>query len=295
MIHLFFEQYCDIKMGKKIKYSFLKLKSSLRKKLLGKYAIGVIYETKNGKITAPISDLSVGKKLGHKGEYDMSEVNTIKGLIKPTDTLYVVGVHWGTLLIPLSKHCKNVVGYEANPKTFYFLKTNVLINNINNVKLFNNAAGDTSRKVKFYTSTINSGGSKIKPEVDKLMYTFDNPDEIEVDMVSIDGHIQENKLPQAQGIIMDIEGAEYYALKGMKKTLEASNFLYIEYVPHHLENVSKTNNEDFFNLIIPYFGTVKFMDNKLKVFDIANDKKSFLAYVDQLKEIGKSDNLLFTK
>ncbi len=282
-------------MSKKIKYSFLKFKSSLRKKLLGKYAIGVIYETKNGKITAPIDDLAVGKKLGHKGEYDMSEVNTIKDFIKPSDTLYVVGVHWGTLLIPLSKYCKNVVGYEANPKTFYFLETNVLINKIKNVKLFNNAAGDSSRKVKFYTSNINSGGSKIKPEIDKLMYTFDNPDVIEVDMVSVDEHVNANNLPEAQGIIMDIEGAEYYALKGMTETLKASAFLYIEYVPHHLENVSNTSNEVFFDLITPYFNTVKFMDDKSKVFNVNTDKESFLSYVNVLKETGKSDNLLFTK
>lgn len=53
-------------MSKRLKYSFLKLKSYLRRKLLGKYAIGVIYETKNGKILAPIDDLSVGKNLAIK-------------------------------------------------------------------------------------------------------------------------------------------------------------------------------------------------------------------------------------
>ncbi len=282
-------------MSKRLKYSFLKLKSYLRRKLLGKYAIGVIYETKNGKILAPIDDLSVGKKLGHKGEYDMTEVNTIKNFIHPSDTLYVIGVHWGTLLIPLSKYCKNVIGYEANPKTFYFLETNVLINNIENVKLFNLAAGDSSRKVKFYTSTINSGGSKIKPEIDKLMYTFDNPDEIEVDMVSIDNHIDDINLPEAHGIIMDIEGAEFYALKGMPKTLKSSKFLYIEYVPHHLENVSNTSIEVFFNLIIPYFNTVKFMNNPDKVFDVKTEGERFLSYVNELKQTGACDNLLFSK
>lgn len=55
--------------------------------MLGKYAIGVIYETKNGNIAAPINNLMVGKKLGNYGEYDMSEVNTIKDFINPTDTI----------------------------------------------------------------------------------------------------------------------------------------------------------------------------------------------------------------
>tara|TARA_R110000868_G_scaffold1389_6_gene10704 strand:- start:5158 stop:6006 length:849 start_codon:yes stop_codon:yes gene_type:complete len=282
-------------MSKKLKYAFLRLKSSLRNRILGKYAVGVIYETKNGHIAAPINDLMVGKKLGKYGEYDMAEVNTIKDFIKSTDTVYFVGVHWGTLLIPLSKYCKNVVGYEANPKTFYFLETNLLLNRINNVLLFNNAAGDTSRKVKFYTSTINSGGSKIKPKIDKLMYKYDNPDTIEVDMIAIDEHVKTNNLEEAQGIIMDIEGAEYYALQGMTNTLKSSKFLYIEYVPHHLENVSITSNEDFFSLILPHYNTAKFMKNESISFDIGNSNEEFLSYVNELKDAGKSDDILFTK
>ena len=282
-------------MSKKLKYAFLKLKSSLRNKILGKYAIGVIYETKNGRIAAPINDLMVGKKLGKYGEYDMAEVNRIKDFIKPTDTIYIVGVHWGTLLIPLSKYCKQVIGYEANPKTFYFLETNLLINRIDNVLLFNNAAGDASKKVKFYTSTINSGGSKIKPKIDKYMYKYDDPDTIEVDMVAIDEHTKTNNLEGAQGIIMDIEGAEYYALQGMTNTLKASKFLYIEYVPHHLENVSSTSNEDFFSLILPHYNTAKFMNDTSKSFDLGNGNEAFLSYVNTLKNAGKSDNILFTK
>ncbi|TGV02993.1 FkbM family methyltransferase [Flavivirga rizhaonensis] len=282
-------------MSKKLKYTLLKLKSSLRNKILGKYAIGVIYETKNGNIAAPVNDLMVGKKLGKKGEYDMSEVNTIKDFIKPTDTIYIVGGHWGTLLIPLSKYCKKVIGYEANPKTFYFLETNLLINRIDNVSLFNNAAGDASKKVKFYTSTINTGGSKIKPKIDKYMYKYDNPDTIEVDMIAIDDHAKANNLDDAQGIIMDIEGAEYYALQGMTNTLKASKFLYIEYVPHHLENVSTTSNEDFFSLILPHYNTARFMNEKSKSFDINNNREEFFSYVNKLKEAGKSDNILFSE
>ncbi|MDO5969970.1 FkbM family methyltransferase [Flavivirga aquimarina] len=281
-------------MGKQLKYMFLKLKSFLRKKILGKYAIGVLYETKNGNIAAPIEDLMVGKKLGCYGEYNMSEINTIKDFIKPTDTIYIVGVHWGTLLIPLSKYCEKVVGYEANPKTFFFLETNLLINKISNVLLFNNAAGDTSKKMKFYTSIINSGGSKIKPKIDKQMYVYDDPDTIEVDMVAIDEHSKTNNLNEAQGIIMDIEGAEYYALQGMTSVLKASRFLYIEYVPHHLENVSCTSNEDFFSLILPHYNTARFMNDRSKFFDITNDSDMFLSYINTLKDAGKSDDILFT-
>ena len=110
-----------------------------------------------------------------------------------------------------------------------------------------------------------------------------------------DEHVQEQKLPNADGIIMDIEGAEYFALKGMSNLLKASRFLYIEYVPHHLENVSGTSNEDFFNLILPHYNSVKFMSDKTKIFDINLDTKGFLTFVDSLSKLGKSDDLLFVK
>lgn len=282
-------------MSRKLKYSYLKFKLFLRNKLLGPYAKGVVYDTKNGLILAPIDDFMVGKKLGFKGEYNIAEVNAITEFVKPTDSLYIVGVHWGTLLIPLSKRCKKIIGYEANPKTFYFLEKNLLVNKIDNVFLFNNAAGDANKKMSFYTSTINSGGSKIKPKIDKYIYKYDNPETIEVDMVAIDEHVQEQKLPKADGIIMDIEGAEYFALKGMSNLLKASRFLYIEYVPHHLENVSGTSNEEFFNLILPHYNSVKFMSDKTKNFDISVDRKGFLTFVDSLSKLGKSDDLLFVK
>jgi FkbM family methyltransferase len=282
-------------MSRKVKYSILKFKSYLRKKLFGEYAVGVIYDTKNGKIMAPIDDMMVGKKLGFDGEYDMAEVDILKDLITETDTVYIVGVHWGTLLLPLSKYCNKIIGYEANPITFNYLETNLFINKIKNVLLFNNAAGDMSRKVKFYASTINSGGSKIMPKTDKYIYNYDNPDTIEVNMVSIDEHKSNNNLPDANGIIMDIEGAEFYALQGMTDTLKSSRFLYIEYVPHHLENVSNTTNQAFFSLILPYYDKVKFMNNETKTFDLRNNNEAFFLYVDKLKKSGRSDNLLFTK
>ena len=218
----------------------------------------------------------------------------LKDIIKKTDTLYIVGVHWGTLLIPLSKYCQTIVGYEANPTTFKFLENNVLLNRIKNVTLFNKAAGDTSKSVKFYTSTVNSGGSKIKPKVDKYMYNYDNPDTIEIDMVNVDTHLKSNNLPMANGIIMDIEGAEFYALQGMKDTLKNSRFLYIEYVPHHLQNVSDTSNEVFFNLILPYYKTVTFMNDKNVEIDLETNKDMFYNKVDTLMAKGKSDNLLFS-
>lgn len=282
-------------MGNRLKYSVKKLKSYLRSKIFGKYAIGVIYDTKNGRISAPIGDLQVGRKLGKKGEYDLSEVNLIKTLISPSDTMLFVGVHWGTLLIPISKCCHSIIGYEANPNTFYFLENNLKINDVDNAKLFNLAAGDSEKKIEFYLSRINTGGSKIKPQIDDYMYNYDNPEVVEVDMVNVDNHLNKFDMPAPNGIIMDIEGSEFYALQGMANTLQKSDFLYIEYVPHHLKNISKTTNKTFFDLIFPYYNKVKSMGNSGQSFDLIENKNEFMAYINQLTKQDKADNLLFSK
>ncbi len=54
-------------MSKKLKYFFRTLKSKKRKKIFGPNAKGIIYDSKNGYMALPISDITKGKNLGFKG------------------------------------------------------------------------------------------------------------------------------------------------------------------------------------------------------------------------------------
>lgn len=279
------------------RFSFLKLRifADLRKRILGKYAQGVIYNTANGLLAAPIDDVSVGKSLGFKGAYDTPEISTLQDLLTKDDVVYVIGTHIGALLIPLAKKSKEIIGYEANPETFEYLKTNVHLNTLTNTRLFNLAVGDTSCKIEFYQNRMNSGGSKMKPRKDSYLYNYDSPKTIEVSMISLDNHIELENLPEPQGIIMDIEGAEFFALKGMQESLKKSRFLYIEYIPHHLENVAGVSNKDFFNLITPHFNYVKLMRHRSEVMDIRTSPDQLLMIADDFREKGNSDDFLFMK
>jgi FkbM family methyltransferase len=277
--------------------SFIKqvLFSGLRRRVLGPFAQGVIYRTANGQLAAPLEDVSVGKALGFKGGYDTGEINELLKLITPNDVIFVVGTHIGSLLIPITKSCRQVVGYEANPDTFQFLKLNVLLNDAANVRLYNLAVGDSARTIEFYQNRSNSGGSKIKPQKDQYYYTYDAPQTIRVPMVSLDEHIRGENLPAPTGIIMDIEGAEYLALKGAQKTLAAARYLYIEFVPHHLENVAGVSNAEFFAQLIPHFDEVRFMRTRPGVIGLKEDKELFLRLADEYRREGRSDDLLFLK
>jgi hypothetical protein len=141
---------------------------------------------------------------------------------------------------------------------------------------------------------INSGGSKIKPIKDSFIYNYDKPKTIEVDMLRLDEHIESENLPNPDCIIIDIEGAEYIALKGMQNALKNTNLLYIEYVPHHLKNVSNVDNQLFINLIAPYFDLVKFVRKK-KEINIEESSTSLIQYLDKLYINNISDDMLFIK
>lgn len=282
-------------MGHRINFLKQRIFSSIRKRLLGKYAQGVIYNTANGLLAAPLDDVSVGKSLGFKGAYDTPEINTLQKLLSKEDVIYVVGTHIGALLIPLAKTCREIIGYEANPETYEYVCTNVQLNNLQNVRTFNFAVGDSDRKIDFYQNRSNSGGSKIKPHKDSYLYNYDSPNTIEVPMISLDQHIIKQHLPPPQGIIMDIEGAEFFALKGMPDTLAKIRFLYIEYVPHHLDNVSDVSNREFFDLIIPHFSAVRFMRCHTDIIDLKKNAEKFRKIMDGLRQQGHSDDLLFLK
>ncbi|WP_299684945.1 FkbM family methyltransferase [uncultured Dokdonia sp.] len=279
---------------RKIKVKKRQFKIKLRKKVLGDHAKGVIYDTENGMILAPIDDYTIGRYLGFKGGWNISEIKELLTYIHKDDTVYVLGTHIGTLLVPIGKQCKTIVGYEANPDTFGYVSKNVLINDLENATLFNFAVGDAEKKISFYKNTLNSGGSKIKPLKDSYLYSHDNPDTVEVAMIRLDDHIQKENLPKPDHIIVDIEGAEYFALQGMQDILTDVKMLYIEYVPHHLKNVSGATNKEFVDLILPHFDKVRFVGQK-KEIDLHTSKEAFLSFLDSLYTSETADDLLFTK
>jgi len=281
-------------MSKKLKYFFRTLKSKKRKKIFGPNAKGIIYDSKNGYMALPISDITIGKNLGFKGHWNFSDIQKLLQQTTQDDVIYFIGTHVGTLLVPIAKKVKTVVGFEANEDTFWFIKANLCLNKISNATIFNKAVGDGAKKVTFYKNTVNTGGSKIKPIKDSILYNYDNPKQVEIDMVALDPFIAEQSLTPPSGIIMDIEGAEYFALKGMQATLAKVRFLYVEFVPHHLQNVSNTSVEKFIKTITPHFSKAIFLKDNIQ-FDISSSEKELVKHLKTLEKNNVADDILFTK
>ncbi|DAC11475.1 MAG TPA: FkbM family methyltransferase [Candidatus Poseidoniales archaeon] len=232
---------------------FLKTRKSRRmRKNLGTNIRAIITQSTNGLFAVDPEDLEVGEKL-RKGGFGLDEIERIKSLISDDSRVLIVGSHIGSLVIPVSRHCKEVVAIEANPKTYELLSLNLRLNDIKNVIPHNIAASEKTETITFFLNTVNSGGSKRAPKQSHFMYEYDRPERVEIQAHALDTHLPNHAFDL---VLMDIEGSEYFALKGMSKILQECNSLIVEFLPHHLRNVAAVDAQTFLKQIPERFTRV---------------------------------------
>lgn len=208
-------------------------------------------ETKNGTFVVDAADLEVGGKLRTKGEYGIEEINRICNYITDKSSVLIVGAHIGSLAIPIAKKCSKLVAIEANPRNFNLLQKNIELNKITNLTAHNIAASEKSETIRFQMNTVNSGGSKRVPVNNHYMYTYDNPEVIDVEAHSLDNYLSDTSFDL---VLIDIEGSEYFAMRGMKEILTNTKTLIVEFLPHHITNVAGIRLTDFLDNIPQHLG-----------------------------------------
>jgi FkbM family methyltransferase len=211
---------------------------------------GVITGGSQGLYAVNVEDQFVGKELRETGEYGAAEVAGAASFLTKEDNALVVGSHVGTIAISLARHCRHVTAIEANPWTFKLLQCNIILNNVGNIDAIQLAANDKTEMLKFVMNTQNSGGSKRLPVVQDPIYFHDNPAIVEVEADSLDVRLAGREYAL---VFMDIEGSEYFALKGMQNILRSARTLIVEFLPHHLSKVAGVTPEQFVEPILPHF------------------------------------------
>ena len=244
----------------RLNLGFKRIKSKRLRKKLGNNIKAIITNSENGLFAVEPEDLEVGQKL-RSGGFGLEELERLKTFINAHSKVLIVGTHIGSLAIPLSKHCKEITAIEANPNTFELLEINLQLNNIKNITPHNIFANDSHEKVEFLLNTVNSGGSKRKPKKSSFLYDFDNPEIIELESHRLDDYLPHHDYDL---ILLDIEGSEYFAMKGMNDILSHCKTLVVEFLPHHLKNVADINVETFLSVIPGHFTKFELPDNKQK-------------------------------
>lgn len=228
------------------------LKQKLLMRLLGDHVSAIVVTLADGSLSFAVDpeDVGVGGELRGKGTYALDELTRVLDRVDQTSSVLVVGAHVGTLAIPVSLRCRELIAIEANPNTYRLLSWNIQINKATRCTAMAMAASDKEEEIKFLLSTANSGGSKRTPIAREDRYYYDNPREILVKAYALDDKLAGRTFDT---IIMDIEGSEFFALRGMQRILDASRHLFIEFIPNHLRDVSGATVEEFVSLISPHF------------------------------------------
>jgi FkbM family methyltransferase len=164
-----------------------------------------------------------------------------------------------------------IYAFEPHPVNYKWLKRSIEINSFTNVIPINKAISDRNSLIRLFYSTNNISDHSI-------VFT-ENRCCVEVEAITLDEFCKEHQiLPDV--VKMDIEGAEFLALRGMEKTIEACEnlALFIEF-EHNQKAIINFLKEKGFTI---YFITKDgFLTTKYKVEDI---EKNIFCKKGEIKE-----------
>lgn len=229
--------------------------------MAGPHAVAVLASTHNGLLLVPVGDARVGRRLCFNGCYDPELLQLLLTRVQATSRCLFVGAHVGALAVPVAKRVRKVVAVEANPATFELLRMNVLLNGLQNVEVHCFAAGDKSATASFLSSGVHSGGSHVEQDgrIGQSRIVYEKPQRISVEMKRLDDVFPDERF---DWIVMDIEGSEPFALRGMQNLLERCRGLLIEVYEQGLRQVGGISKEQFLSLLEPHFASALFLPEK---------------------------------
>ncbi|MCK5416140.1 FkbM family methyltransferase [Candidatus Parcubacteria bacterium] len=209
---------------------------------------------------------------------DRDKIKLLKRDVKSDMVVLDIGANIGFYTILFSKLVgKNgrVYAFEPDIENFNRLKNNT--KKLSNVILLNKAVGSETKNVKLYKSNSLNVDHQTYDSGENRFYT-------EVQCISIDDYL---KIKRVDFVKIDIQGYDYYAVKGMSNILNKLKKVSMmgEFWPYGL-NKAGVNPEKYFKLLkdlgfsITVFGESCLIDkincnidNKLFYFDFYGIKQ----------------------
>jgi len=194
-----------------IKWLFIKAKSKNNQ---------VIKEIKGSKMVLltnkkglDVRDDSIFKQLALDGQREFEATKVIENIIKPGYKIFELGANIGYYALLESRlvgQGGKIFAVEPEQTNFQLLNKNIELNSVSNIETHNFAISDQSGEIPFYITENSNLHSMIKPKHGSYQTVL-------VKTQSVDTFLADKG--QIDFIRMDIEGYEYYALKGMNNTL----------------------------------------------------------------------------
>ena len=165
-------------------------------------------------------DVSPRDSLGYLlGTYEPHLQRTIRTRVRRGDTVYDIGANRGYITLCLAKAVGpqgKVVAFEPIPETAQALHRNLLLNHIANVSVMACAASDSPGTATFRIADSLAMAS--------MVWHRDHQParELRVACVQIDDEVASARLAPPSFVKIDVEGAEAFVIRGMRRTLESA-------------------------------------------------------------------------
>ena len=149
--------------------------------------------------------------------YEWRDTPTIIKLASDSRVILDIGGNIGQMALMFAKLAEKVYTFEPIPELANRLQENISLNNLDQkVRLNRVALTNTKGKITFGLPPKGNRGTGSTILADHL-----KEHTIEVDAITLDELIEGNSIHGVDFIKMDIEGAELFALQGMKKLLDS--------------------------------------------------------------------------
>lgn len=203
------------------------------------------------------------------------EMNLLPLIVKEGDTVFDIGANYAYYSERLSKLVGNsgtVHAFEPIPFTYEVCAMIVKKLNLKNVNLHNKGVSDKTMTVEFSVPKLDFGGisagqahiSGRTIDVDKKLdyYNFDSEEKVQCEVVDLDSFLGD-KISNLSFVKIDIEGAEYMALKGMEKMIQTHKpILLLEIQPTFLKGFN-IDESDFKSYLTSDLGYQLFVFNSI--------------------------------
>lgn len=183
-----------------------------------------------------MDDFGIHKELFIYGTREPAATALVQKLLNKNDIVLEAGANIGYYALIEAPLCQHVLAVEPDVQNFSALQKNISRNNISNISCFNQALGDTNGEQLFYTSEKSNWHSFYKTDAATTS--------VIVPMQTVDAFCSDK--PQPTVARMDVEGYELGIIQGMKKTLAAIRWLFIEV---HSDIMTEAETKTFFDIL----------------------------------------------
>ena len=171
---------------------------------------------------------------------DKGEIGYLLHNLRSGQTVLDIGANIGYFTVLFSRavgESGKVLSFEPGPLSFALLQANIRVNCLSQSLAFNTAVGDKNGTIDLFLCRTGESDNRIEG----TLSDHADRDRIEVPIVVIDDFLAEREIAKIDYVKIDVQGAEWSVLSGMRRTIQKNPDIHIilEYAPGGIRATGK--------------------------------------------------------